>query len=118
MNLHTPWETRDSEVCEYIQRQTQRCLASYRADSGLVEEHANIELATAQGGYGRRQIYELVQNAADAMFSSGGRIEVVLTQTALYCANEGEPIDVDGADPSLTRVQKAWLRDRTFRNGV
>jgi len=67
----------------------------------LVEEHANIERATAQGGYGRRQIYELVQNAADAMFGSGGRIEIVLTPSALYCANEGSAIDVEGVDAIL-----------------
>ena len=64
-----PWASRESPVCEYIREQSQRCLESYRADPGLVEEHANIERATAQGGYGRRQIYELVQNAADAMFA-------------------------------------------------
>lgn len=90
-----------SAICEYVRGQTNRCLQSYRADFGLVEEHANIERATAQGGYGRRQLYELVQNAADAMFESSGRIEVVLTRSTLYCANEGEPIDIDGVDAIL-----------------
>lgn len=96
-----PWASPSSPICEYVQDQTNRCLQSYRADFGLVEEHANIERATAQGGYGRRQLYELVQNAADAMFESGGRIEVVLTRSTLYCANEGDAIDIEGVDAIL-----------------
>jgi superfamily II DNA or RNA helicase len=95
------WADLSSEICEYVRDQAKRCLDAYRADFGLVEEHANIERAAAQGGYGRRQIYELVQNAADAMFESSGRIEVVLTRSALYCANEGDPIDIEGLDAIL-----------------
>ena len=63
------WAPPSSPICEYVREQTNRCLQSYRADFGLVEEHANIERATAQGGYGHRQLYELVQNAADAMLN-------------------------------------------------
>ena len=33
--------------------------------------------------------------------SSNGRIAIVLTKTALYCANEGTPIDGDGIDAIL-----------------
>jgi superfamily II DNA or RNA helicase len=101
MTIASSWADLSSEICEYVREQAKRCLDAYRADFGLVEEHANIERATAQGGYGRRQIYELVQNAADAMFESSGRIEVVLTRSALYCANEGDPIDIDGLDAIL-----------------
>jgi superfamily II DNA or RNA helicase len=68
-----------------------------------VSEHANIERATAQGGYGRRQIFELVQNSADALTgTTGGRILVLLTDAALYCANEGAPIDLEGVDAILS----------------
>src|SRR4029079_6480133 len=67
-----------------------------RVNPPLLEEQANIELAAAEGGYGRRQLYELVQNGADALLATGGRIEVVLTDDAFYCANEGAPIDVPG----------------------
>ena len=95
-----PWVPPLSLICEYVRDQTNRCLQSYRADFGLVEEHANIERATAQGGYGCRQLYELV-HAADAMFETSGRIEVVLTRSTLYCANEGEPIDIEGVDAIL-----------------
>src|SRR5438067_9772280 len=96
------WASQESLVGEYMREQSRRCLESYRADPGLVEEHVNIERATAQGGYGRRQIYELVQNAADAMFGrESGRIEVVLTRSTLYCANEGTPVDIEGLDAIL-----------------
>ena len=78
------------------------CLESYRVDPLLVEEHANIELATSEGGYGRRQLYELIQNAADALINDpGGAVHVVLTGSALYCANQGAPIDLDGVDALL-----------------
>ncbi|MHA7263489.1 DEAD/DEAH box helicase [Arthrobacter sp. TMN-37] len=70
--------------------ETQSALNAYRARPDLVREHANIEAAISQGGYGRKQLNELVQNAADAVSETGGRIRVVLTPEALYCANEGE----------------------------
>ena len=77
------------------------CLLAYEVNPPLVLEHANIERATAQGGYGRRQLYELVQNGADALIGSRGIIRVVLTDDALYCANDGEPIDEEGATALL-----------------
>ena len=61
-----------------------------------------MERFTAEGGYARRQVYELVQNAADALIGhDGGRIHVLLTEDALYCANEGSPIDAEGVDAIL-----------------
>ena len=75
---------------------------AYRANPLLVDEHANIERATAQGGYGRRQVYELVQNGADALIGHpSGTIHVRLTANALYCANEGAPIEEVGVDAIL-----------------
>ena len=73
-----------------------------RSDRLLVDEHANKELGTAQGGYGRRQIYELVQNAADELLQQpGGMIKLLLTAEALYCANEGTPISEEGVNAIL-----------------
>jgi len=97
------WHDSDSPVARYIVGQSQRCLDAYRANPQLVLEHANIERAIVQGGYGHRQIYELVQNGADALIDSpGGRIVVLLTAAALYCANEGVPATVDGVDAILS----------------
>ena len=96
------WSGTDSSVGEQVGILSERCLAAYRVNPSLVLEHANIEAATAQGGYGRRQLYELIQNGADALLGTGtGRIQVVLTPTALYCANEGSPIDIDGVGALL-----------------
>jgi superfamily II DNA or RNA helicase len=85
-------------------------IGSYRADPILIAEHANIERATAQGGYGRRQLYELVQNGADALLCSpGGHIHILLTEEALYCANEGAPVGVDGVD-AIMHSHISWKR--------
>ena len=44
-----------------------------------------------------RQLFELIQNGADALSgSAGGRIWLRLTPSHLYCADEGQPIDRDG----------------------
>ncbi|OBA67076.1 hypothetical protein A5780_11565 [Nocardia sp. 852002-20019_SCH5090214] len=73
-----------------------RCIAVYKQDSNRVEEDAGKERGIAEGGYGRKQIQELIQNAADALQSSPGRIQVVLTGDALYVANEGRPFEDTG----------------------
>lgn len=96
------WAGPDSDLAEHIRTQTRRRLEAYRGVPRDVEEHANIERSTAHGGYGRRQLYELVQNGADAMVAGpGGHIEVLLTGDILYVANHGEPIDADGIDAIL-----------------
>lgn len=96
------WQGEAGELARHVDEQSQRCLNAYRENPQLVEEHSAIERATAQGGYGRRQIYELVQNGADELFSLGqGRIEVLLSREALYCANEGDAIAEDGVNAIL-----------------
>jgi superfamily II DNA or RNA helicase len=97
------WAGVDSPMGQLIADQSERCLAAYSVNPTLIREHAAIERATRQGGYGRRQLYELVQNGADALVHSpGGRIEVLLTPRVLYCANEGAPIDSDGVEAILS----------------
>lgn len=97
------WAGQDSVIGQHVRSRSQQCLDAYSVNPLLVREHANIERATAQGGYGRRQVYELVQNGVDALLPSpGGQIHIILTETALYCANEGEPIDTEGVDAILS----------------
>ncbi|MHA7225576.1 sacsin N-terminal ATP-binding-like domain-containing protein [Glutamicibacter soli] len=69
---------------------------AYKARPDLVREHSNIELAITQGGYGRKQLNELIQNAADAVDHPNGRVRIVLTKDTLYCANEGSPFTEAG----------------------
>jgi superfamily II DNA or RNA helicase len=103
------WQGPDSELALYLKQSNEQILAAYREKPLLAYEAANIERATAQGGYGRRQLYELIQNAADAIHeanaargSQGGDIHLVLANDVLYCANEGAPIDHRGLDALLS----------------
>lgn len=93
------WPSTESEVGRFIEAHSARSLEAYRAQPSLIEEHYRLEEGVLTGGYSRRQLYELIQNAADALTETGtfGRVHVVLTEQALYCANEGAPIDCDGA---------------------
>ena len=102
LRLSEWWNNESTPVLERVGQRTQMAMAAYRENPLLIAEHANIEISTAQGGYGHRQIYELVQNGADALSNHpGGRIHVLLTDSALYCANEGVPVDLEGVDSLL-----------------
>ena len=98
-----PWLGNDSSISQFVREETQRTLNAYREQPSLVEEHFGIENAVLTGGYGHRQIFELVQNGADALWEGGykGKILVRLTQKTLYCANEGSPIEEFGAKAIL-----------------
>ncbi|MFJ8669066.1 DEAD/DEAH box helicase [Streptomyces sp. NPDC093600] len=89
-------------VVETVIEQSSRVLKTYAVDPGLIPEHANGERRITQGGYGDRQLFELVQNAADEIAAEpGGSVHVVLTDTHLYCANEGTPVTPEGAETIL-----------------
>ena len=75
-------------------------------------EHARVETDTVYGGYANRQLFELIQNSADALFpdtetetadevsheQDGGRIAIHLTENHIYCADNGEPINPEGVE--------------------
>ena len=104
------WAGPDGELRRYIVEESRRTLDSYRAQPNLIAEHANVEQDTAHGGYQHRQLFELVSNSADALWSvagdgvtcgstvegNHGRIEVRLIQDFLYCADNGRTIDSAG----------------------
>ncbi|MEU9842742.1 DEAD/DEAH box helicase family protein [Actinomadura sp. NPDC048032] len=92
------WSGEDSHVAQVVLTQSEACLQSYVANADLITEHANIETSIREGGYGHRQLYELIQNGADELMGSrNGLIHIVLTAEALYCANRGNPITPEGA---------------------
>ncbi|AMO59903.1 Type III restriction enzyme [Mycolicibacterium phlei] len=85
------WTDPDPALLGLVDDFRDRCVRVYREDPNRVEEDAGKERGIAEGGYGRKQIQELVQNAADALQGAPGRIQVELTEDALYVANEGRP---------------------------
>jgi superfamily II DNA or RNA helicase len=99
--------------------QSSRVLQTYAVDPGLVPEHANGERRITQGGYGDRQLFELVQNAADEIAAEpGGRVHVVLTETHLYCANEGTAVTPEGAETILRMSMSRKRGGQIGRFGV
>jgi hypothetical protein len=100
MNLDG-WLGVESPLAAAVEKTSRDQLAAYQKHPPLILEHANQESEIVSGGYGRKQLYELVQNAADELIGRGGRVEVVLTKDALYCANEGDAFTVQGATTLL-----------------
>ena len=92
------WGGGVDELRAYIEKESRNTLEAYKAQPNLVTEHANHEEDTARGGYAGRQLFELVQNGADALSKvrHGGSIEICLSKNYLYCADDGAPIDRDG----------------------
>ena len=92
------WMGVDGTLGEFIVELACGTLNSYREQPILVTEHANHERDTAHGGYAHRQLFELVQNSADALREApnGKSILIRLTDRYLYCADDGIPIDEDG----------------------
>ena len=91
------WASPDGSLGSYIRKETKKTLEAYRHQPNQIEEHANLEHDTARGGYAHRQLFELIQNSADALAgASGGRISLKLTDTHLYCADDGQAMSQDG----------------------
>ncbi|WP_217545482.1 DEAD/DEAH box helicase [Streptomyces sp. GbtcB6] len=106
-------------VEQTVLEQSSRVLQTYAVDPGLVAEHANGERRITQGGYGDRQLFELVQNAADEMADEpGGRVFIILTDTHLYCANEGNPVTPEGAETILRMSMSKKRGGQIGRFGV
>ncbi|WP_416072145.1 DEAD/DEAH box helicase [Streptomyces sp. ME18-1-4] len=106
-------------VLKTVVDQSSRVLRTYAVDPGLIPEHANGERRITQGGYGDRQLFELVQNAADEIAAEpGGSAHVVLTDTHLYCANEGTPVTPEGAETILRMSMSRKRGGQIGRFGV
>lgn len=95
----------------FLEQLIARRLGSYTAEPGRLKEDAGREDTVLAGGYGYRQVLELVQNGADALLeqweqnagsSEVGRIHVQLHDGRLYVANTGAPLTVDGIEALLS----------------
>lgn len=92
------WAGPQGKLGSYINEEVEETIEAYRVQPRRVDEDANKEEDTARGGYAHRQLLELIQNSADALANTdhGGRIDIQLTDTYLYCADDGRSIDEDG----------------------
>jgi superfamily II DNA or RNA helicase len=111
-----------SEFIEAIVRQR---LDAYRANPQDIVEHHGIELTVLAGGYGYRQVLELVQNAADAILEGHhpeqqepGRIEIVLDGAWLYAANTGVAFTEEGVSTLLHSHSSTKRGDQIGRFGL
>lgn len=90
------WTTGRTPLADVVEDQNDKCLKVYREDADRILEDANNEQRIATGGYSTRQLEELTQNAVDAARSKGSRVEIILSNSALYVANDGEPFSEGG----------------------
>ncbi len=95
------------ELKEFLEKANGEVRGSYRARHALLFEHYRIEQNILAGGYGYRQILELVQNGADAVLEAteagmqqpgGHRVEVLLRDSRLYVANTGAALSQEGIE--------------------
>lgn len=89
------WERADPALQAQVRERQRITLENYANDPDLLAEHVGMEDNFQAGGYGERQIEELLQNAIDQL-SKPGRVELRLADGVLYCANEGTPFGADG----------------------
>ena len=120
MIVAIPWEGLDGALALAVEEQSETVLGTYRGEPRRVGQDANIERSIFQGAYAKRQLFELVQNAADAMRhgSGSGRCEVLLTSRALYVANSGDPFTVDGVIALLGTHDSVKRDDQIGRFGL
>ena len=96
------WPKPDASLVAYVQSDRRKTIEAYRIKPEYIREHFDIEQAVLSSGYRYRQVFEVVQNAADAILEaansggSGGRILVRVTNSHLYVANTGAPLSKDG----------------------
>ena len=97
-DFKSDWSGPGGQLGKFILNEADKSLKSYREQPLLITEQANNEYSTVYGGYAHRQIFELVQNSAEALLDepNGKTILVRLTEDFLYCADDGMPVDEDG----------------------
>lgn len=97
---HAFWSKPDQALLDFLENWRSVVPRLYKEDPKLLEEHVGQENSFRTSGYSRRQITELVQNAADAILRSGrtGKVKLILTDQYLYCANDGKEFDQGGID--------------------
>jgi superfamily II DNA or RNA helicase len=112
------WGPPSGGLADLVKQQTEQCLNAYRAKPNLIEQDAGIEISNVEGGYGKKQLNELVQNAADALLGHGGCIALVLSSGCLYAANEGSPLSDTGVETIMASHLSRKRDDEIGRYGL
>lgn len=117
----TRWPTPDASLVAYVEADRSKILQVYRIKPELIREHFGTEQSVLSSGYRYRQIFEVVQNAADAILEAadaGGRILVRVTKTHLYVGNTGAPLSKDGIIALLGANSSRKRRNQIGRFGL
>ena len=112
---------RFAELAAFVEEECGRRLSAYRAQPRDAAEHFETENEVLSGGYAYRQLYELIQNAADAVIEAGdayGRIEIRLSTDLLEVANTGASLDEDGIVALLNARSSPKRGNQIGRFGV
>lgn len=114
------WDGPDEPLARAVEQEVAKTLGAFKTQPALAKQQAQIELETAGSGYAHRQLYELVQNSADAIRGGrGSRIYIRLTGTHLYCADDGNPITFEGVQAlMLSRMSTKRAIDDIGRFGL
>ena len=109
-----------SPLAREVEQEVAKTLEAFGKQPSLAKQQAEIERGTAGSGYAHRQLYELVQNSADAIRGGqGGRILIRLTGTHLYCADDGKAITLDGVKALMfSRLSPKSAIDEIGRFGL
>ena len=117
------WSNSTSELALRVTAKAEKIRRGYRLDHMRIITDYEIVSSIAQGDYRARQIFELVQNGADAIGASsgdaivGGKVKIVLTKDGLYCANQGAPFSFEGIEAILYPIHSAKIGNEIGRYG-
>ncbi|WP_316166791.1 MULTISPECIES: DEAD/DEAH box helicase [unclassified Bradyrhizobium] len=120
----TGWPPPDPSLVSYIEADRDKTLQVYRIKPELIREHFGTEQSVLSSGYRYRQVFEVVQNGADAILeetepaADGGRILVRATETHLYVGNTGAPLNKDGIIALLGANSSRKGRNQIGRFGL
>ena len=96
---------------QWLEQYSAKRIEAYASMPHDLKEHWGIEQTVLAGGYGYRQVMELIQNGADAILeahqnnlapSDDNCIHVLLRNSRLYVANVGAPLSSEGLEALLS----------------
>ena len=108
-------------LANFVGEECDRRLRAYTAQPRDATEHFETENEVLSGGYAYRQLYELIQNSADAIIAAGdtkGRIQVKLTPHTLVAANSGAALDEEGIVALLNARSSSKRGNQIGRFGI